>query len=284
MHIDREVSRFSVYFYTNSHRGLWTAVPCPNGPGSQSGVAVPVSCWLAEWQRAREDSLMKSDVPKPSPGFFNTAILGALLVVVPAGIAGWVLWQMATVLRAVFEPVAKHLPFDSTGIKLAVFAASLLLLLLVCYFTGLFVRTAFGARLKRWLERRWLDRIPGYRIIRRIINRYLGDESETAFRPVLVDLYGAGTLMVGFLVEDLGHGRASVFLPSVPAVTLGQLQIVPASRITALDAPLPAVAESLAMYGEGLGKLIQGAGTETASLAGTPVSSPDPVTGKAPSV
>ena len=140
------------------------------------------------------------------------------------------------------------------------------------------------ARELQHLERRWLDRIPGYRIIRRIINGYLGDESETAFRPVLVDLYGAGTLMVGFLVEDLGHGRASVFLPSVPAVTLGQLQIVPASRITALDAPLPAVAESLAMYGEGLGKLILGAGTETASLAGTPVSSPDPVTGKAPSV
>jgi uncharacterized membrane protein len=223
---------------------------------------------------------MKPAAPLPSPGFFHTAILGALLVVVPVGIAGWVLWQMVSILRGLFEPVAQHLPFDSTGIKVAVIVASLLLLLLVCYFTGLFVRTAFGARLKRWLERRWLDRIPGYKIIRRIISRYLGDETETAFRPVLVDLYGAGTWMVGFLVEELANGMVSVFIPSVPAVTLGQLHMVPASRITALSAPMKAVAESLAMYGEGLGGMMPGQGNrrQGAAEAGnsTPNTSPGP--------
>lgn len=196
--------------------------------------------------------------PPPPPGFFKTALLGGLLVVVPAGIAGLVLWKIVSIIRQMILPAAEYLPFGSTVTRLAVVGASLLVVLLGCYFTGLFVRTRFGGKLRGWLERRLLDKIPGYKVIRRIANRYLGDESEKGFRPVLVDLYGAGTLVVGYQIEELPHGLVSVYLPSVPAVTLGQIHLVPAARVTPLEAPMEAVAESLAMYGEGLARLTAG--------------------------
>jgi hypothetical protein len=83
-------------------------------------------------------------------------------------------------------------------------------------------------------------------------------------------------------VEELGQERVSVFLPSVPAVTLGQLQIVPASRITVLNAPMKAVAESLAMYGEGLGSLVRGEGSPGSGAPALPAQGPG--TGAAPAV
>ena len=49
--------------------------------------------------------------------------------------------------------------------------------------------------------------------------------------------------MVGLEIEELPDGTVAVFLPSVPAVTLGQVHIVPADRISAVSASLHAALE-----------------------------------------
>ena len=53
-----------------------------------------------------------------------------------------------------------------------------------------------------------------------------------------------------------GDGTVAVFLPSVPAVTLGQVHIVPEERIEPVSASLHAALETLTMFGEGASKLI----------------------------
>ncbi len=194
---------------------------------------------------------------RPPLGFLKTTLLGALLVVVPFGIIGFALWQVTAITRALLGPVFEKLPFDSASIKTCVIVASLLLVVLGCYFTGLLVRTRWGLRFRRWIETRFLEKIPGYKMIRSLAHQYLGEEGETRFRPVLVDLYGSGTKVIGFAVEDLGDGNIAVFLPSVPAVTLGQLQIVPATRIFPLPASMHETMETLTMFGEGTSELLK---------------------------
>ncbi len=194
---------------------------------------------------------------RPAPGFLKTTLLGALLVIVPVAIVGFALWQVTALARGVLGPVFGKLPFDSDVIKACVIVASLLLVVLACYITGLLVRTRWGRRLRRWIERRLLEKIPGYKMIRSLAHQYLGEEGETRFRPVLVDLYGTGTKVIGFAVEELGDGTVAVFLPSVPAVTLGQLQIVPAARVAPLPASMHATIETLTMFGEGTAGLLK---------------------------
>ncbi len=190
------------------------------------------------------------------PGFFKTTLLGALLVVVPAGIVGFALWQVARLALTVFKPVFDLLPFDSGWLRAAAIAASLLATLLVCYAVGLAVRTRWGAKLRRWAERRFLEKIPGYSTVRSLAHQYIGHDDERRFRPVLVALYSGETQVIAFEIEALPDGRVAVFVPSSPAVTLGAVHIVPPDRVHPVDATMHATIEAVAMFGEGAGKLV----------------------------
>ena len=46
-------------------------------------------------------------------GFLKTTLMGAVLVVVPAGIIGFALWQIISLFQSILLPVVERLPFDS---------------------------------------------------------------------------------------------------------------------------------------------------------------------------
>lgn len=192
---------------------------------------------------------------KPS-GFLKTTALGAVVVVVPVGIIGFALWQIVSLVRTLLLPIFESLPFDSDFTRVSVIAIALLSVVLICYLTGLAVRTRWGAAMRGWMERVLLERIPGYSIIRTLMHQYLGHEEERTFRPVLVDLYGSDSRAIGFEIEELGDGTMVVFFPSVPAATLGQVQIVPQKRVTPLNATMHETLEALTMFGVGSSKLV----------------------------
>lgn len=191
-------------------------------------------------------------------GFLKTTLLGALLVVVPVGIVGFALWQVVRLVQRVLLPVIEMLPFDSTVIRVLVIAGALLAVILLCYLTGVAVRTRWGALLRGWIERKMLEKIPGYSIIRSLAHQYLGHEEERQFRPVMVDLHDDGTKAIGFEIEVLGDGTVAVFLPSVPAATIGQVRIVPEERLESLRASMHATLEAVTMFGVGSAKLVEG--------------------------
>ena len=204
----------------------------------------------------------QSNKPQPPLGFLKTTALGALLIVVPIGIVGFALWQVISLVKDVLGPVFGTLPFDSATIRVLILVGAFLLVVLLCYFTGVLVRTRWGKRLRGWGERRFLEKIPGYKMVRSLTHQYLGHEDERKFRPVMVDLHNTGAKMVGLEIEELGDGTVAVFLPSVPAVTLGQVHIVPVERVVPIPASLDLTIETLTMFGEGVSKLVgPGAGS-----------------------
>jgi uncharacterized membrane protein len=199
----------------------------------------------------------ESRKPRPPLGIFKTTILGALLVVVPVGIVGFALWQIYALAKGMLGPVFAQLPFDDSTLRVLVIVAAILVLVLVCWVTGALVRTRWGRKLREWVECMLFERIPGYRMVRSLVHQYLGQADERKFQPVMVDLYGTGTKMIGLEIEKLGDGTVAVFFPSVPAVTLGQVQIVPQERVTDIPASLQATVEVLTMFGEGASALIE---------------------------
>lgn len=198
----------------------------------------------------------KEGKDEKSLGFLKTTLLGAVLVVVPVGIVGFALWQIVSLFNSLLLPVVEKLPFDSAITGYVVVAIAFLAVVLLCFFTGVAVRTRWGAVMRGWIERCLLERIPGYSIVRTLIHQYLGHEEERKFRPVLIDLYGSDSRAIGFEIEELGDGTVAVFLPSVPAATLGQVQIVPQARVTPLKASMHATLEALTMFGIGAAKLV----------------------------
>lgn len=198
-------------------------------------------------------------------GFIKTTLLGALLVVVPVGIVGFALWQVTVVAKSLLGPIFAALPFESSVTRVLLIVAALLSVVLICYFTGLAVRTRWGRRLRGWIERRFLEKIPGYSMVRSLAHQYLGHEEEQKFRPVMVDLYDSGTRQIAFEIEESADDKVAVFTPSAPAVTLGQVYFVPRNRVYPVDASMHDVIETLTSFGVGARKLT-GERTGAASL------------------
>lgn len=189
-------------------------------------------------------------------GFFKTTLLGAVLVVVPVGIIGFSFWQVVRLVKALLLPVMDWLDFGSAVTETALIGGALLLVMFVCFLTGLAVRTRWGKRVRGWFEKSILEKIPGYSMIRTLVHQYLGHEEERKFRPVLVDQHGSGAMTIGFEIEALENGLVAVFFPSVPAVTLGGVQMIPESRVTPIKASMHDTLEALTMFGVGASKLL----------------------------
>ena len=75
---------------------------------------------------------------------------------------------------------------------------------------------------------------------------------------LISDVASAGLIRVASLkeIEELGDGNIAVFLPAVPAATIGQVQLVPEERVFPLKASMHATLEALTMFGVGSSKLV----------------------------
>jgi uncharacterized membrane protein len=173
--------------------------------------------------------------------FIKTTAIGGLLVIVPTTIILFVLAQILYGLNSVGQKLIAELgmQIDDALIMIGIAAASLIGL---CFLTGLIVRTRIGFSLRNWLSRNVAKRIPMYNAISSLTQRFAGLDGNQ-FAPVEVDLYGSGARAIGFLIEPLPNDRCTVFIPSAPVATVGNIYVVSASRISKLDA---SVADTLA--------------------------------------
>lgn len=166
--------------------------------------------------------------------FLKTTALGGLLVIVPIAIVLFVLGQL---LLALLSVANEMLAWLGIGINDALVMSAIALLALVglCFVTGLVVRTRAGDALKGWFGRNVAKRIPMYGAISSLTQRFAGIDGEQ-FSPVEIDLYGSETRAVGFLVESLPDGRCTVFVPTAPVATVGNLFLVGSDKLRRIDA------------------------------------------------
>ncbi|MDH5255442.1 MAG: hypothetical protein OEW72_05945 [Gammaproteobacteria bacterium] len=127
-------------------------------------------------------------------------------------------------------------------------------ILAACFLAGLVVRTGPGGRGIQQLQRRVLEKIPGYKLLRGFLGRLSGDESAEGFIPALVELEDA--LVPALIVEELPDGQCMVLVPSVPTPVAGALYILPADRVHRIKVPLTQMFKVYSKWGEGAGELV----------------------------
>ena len=115
-------------------------------------------------------------------GFVKTTVIGGLVVIVPIAILVVLLGDLFNALVAAAEPVSKHLPFGPIVNTAIVTLLALFAILLLCFVTGLIVRTGWGHAGKAWFERKLLNRLPMYGMIRDLTHKVTGSE-DMQFTP-----------------------------------------------------------------------------------------------------
>ena len=194
---------------------------------------------------------------------FRANIVYGLLVLVPVGILVLVLAKGVEILRNISEPLAEILRVESgvfVGASAVVIAA--LLLVATCYLVGSFVRTRVGSWSFDKLEKTLLKEIPGYHIVGNILKGFAG-EDVASYRAAMIDLYGSGSAVLGFVMEELSGGESVVFVPLAPTLTIGAVHVVAGDRVRLLESAME-VTQSISQWGIGTRRALEGAPDESA--------------------
>ena len=182
----------------------------------------------------------------------KTTLIGGLLVILPIYLSILLVAKLLASVLALLSPVTAAIPASAQFRQ--VFA--IVIVLAVCLVVGLLVRTNVGLRAKNAFERSVLEKVPGYTMVRDLAKRISGDETESAFRPALVELEDA--LSPAFIIEELEDGRYTVLVPSVPTPAAGALFILPRERVHPVDVPFTQAVKVISRWGVGAGVMARG--------------------------
>lgn len=182
--------------------------------------------------------------------FVTTTVVGGLFIVVPVYLAVLLLLKGMQSVTGLVRPIAALLP---AWVPAESFF-SLLLVLGLCFVVGAAVRTRIGRAARERMERTFFERLPGYSLLRSLTQRLAGDTEQSSWTPALVEIEDGLTL--GFIIEELGDGRLTVFVPSVPTPLAGAVYIFGRDRVHPLDVPFTQAISSISRWGSGTAALV----------------------------
>jgi uncharacterized membrane protein len=183
--------------------------------------------------------------------FVKTTLIGGLLIVVPAYLTVLLLAKALAGMVRLLGPIVALLPGEQHFRQLMATA----LVVLLCFILGVVARTGVGRRAIAAFERRVLERLPGFAMLRAIVRRASGSSDDAQFQPVLVEIEEALTL--AFIVEEIDDERFVVLVPSVPTPAAGSLYILPRQRVHWVDAPFTEAIAVITRWGAGTSKLLK---------------------------
>jgi uncharacterized membrane protein len=182
--------------------------------------------------------------------FIGSALVGGLLVLAPIYVAVLLLLKAMQSLQGLVRPLTRLLPAWFPAVEVL----SLVLVVVICFFVGLLVRTAQGRRTREQIERALFDKIPGYSLFKKLAQQVAGSSQEMTWKPALVEIEEA--LVPGFIIEELDDGSYTVFVPSVPTPLAGAVYILSAERVHPVDVPFAQAIQTVTKWGSGSKELV----------------------------
>ncbi len=182
--------------------------------------------------------------------FVLSTLVAGFLVVAPIYLAALLLLKGLKSLIGLVQPVAKLLPAWLPAEPLL----ALLLILILCFLTGVAIRTRIGRAIWDQIEKSLFQRIPGYALFRSLAQRMAGESEETAWKPALAEIEEA--LVPAFIIEELDDGRLTVFVPSVPTPFAGAIYILSPDRVHPVNVPFTQAVKAVSRWGLGCKDLV----------------------------
>ena len=173
-----------------------------------------------------------------------STVVGGLFIVVPVYLAVVLLLKGMQAVAGLVRPLTALLPdwLPAEGFF------SLLIVLALCFVVGTAVRTRAGRAAREGMERLFFERLPGYGLLRSLTQRLAGDTEQSAWTPALVEIEDA--LVPGFIIEEVGDDRLTVFVPSVPTPLAGAVYVLARARVHPLDVPFTQAIRSISRCGD----------------------------------
>lgn len=174
--------------------------------------------------------------------YINTTLLGGVAAILPLALVvmvfRWVINMIGKNLRPIVEFFTLNFSIDSRWIEFSLYLVVFAVILMAFFFIGLIIQTRIGTFFKSAFERRYLMKIPGYKIARETVVQFFGKQKSFFREVVLVEPFNSGTLMTGFITGEQDK-FITVFVPTGPNPTSGNIYHLPKDKVfrtgTAVD-------------------------------------------------
>jgi len=186
--------------------------------------------------------------------FVRTTLIGGLVFMVPVVVIIWVVGKALQLSRRVAEPLSSFIPLDTIGGIAVANIMGILVIVLACFLAGLAARTTLASSFVRGAETRFLMRLPGYSLMKGLVESVSGTDSGLSMHPVLMKLDDSAQL--AFEVERLDDGRVVVYVPDAPEPRTGSVMLVKAEQVEVLPVTMMAAMKNIQTLGRGTAELL----------------------------
>ncbi|HAY34612.1 MAG TPA: hypothetical protein PK536_12000 [Ignavibacteria bacterium] len=181
----------------------------------------------------------------------KSAFIKGLFVIIPLMFIIFILQGTIGILKDLLEPFSKLLPVNSL---FGIGGPDFVVFLILIAFTTL-VGFIQGERNRSGIIRKVESFIPGYSIVK----KFLGEDSDSVngnTKSCLATIDDAW--LFAFILEEGKSGMLTVFVPSSPTPTSGNIYFMTEQQVKRLDIPPREIFKCITQLGIGADKMLEG--------------------------
>lgn len=186
-----------------------------------------------------------------------TAFLGGLVVILPVVILLKLFIWLLNWITGIIQPLTGFIIATTQSSVYAAELISLSCILLACFLTGLLVRTAWGNWVHGFTERWFLERLPGYKMLKEIFTHLKPEENRSFSKPVMISLDKSKNYFMGFITDQYGDDQYAVFIPTSPSPVNGFVVQTSGEHLKFLDTDTENVMKTVISCGVGSANLME---------------------------
>ncbi len=178
-------------------------------------------------------------------------MFGGLVVLMPMLVFFLVVRWLYRVMTDVIYPVTSLL-VEKTPLQLLLANVIVIsAILLICFLIGVFVKTQLGNLIFRGVENATFRHAPGYSMIKETVMMLFGRSRSPFSAVALVRPFSSETMMTAFITDEHPDGSYTVFIPTAPNPTSGNIYHLPGERVHIVDVPVDEALRTILSCGIG---------------------------------
>ncbi len=188
--------------------------------------------------------------------FIKSTLIGGLLVLLPLAIFPYIAIWLFELVRSAIAPLTRLVMARSALQNAVADVVAVGLLVWFCFFVGVLVRTRLGTWLHGLVESRLLRKAPGYSMIKETVAQFLGSRRTPFSSVALVRIFGNDTLASAFVTDTHEDGGYTVFVPTGPNPTSGNIYHLRPENVFPVDISVEDAMRTIISCGAGSSMLI----------------------------
>jgi len=199
---------------------------------------------------------MSFNLIKRMQKFFLTTLFGGLVALLPLTLLILAFRWAVLLIERILRPLVEKFNTDTTIQTIAIYILAVIAILGATFLIGLVIQTRIGTFLNKVLEKKYLMKIPGYKVARDTVMQFFGKNRSFFKEVVLVDIFNSGTLMTGF-ITDTTENFYTVFVPTGPNPTSGNIYHVQKHKVHKTTAAVDSGMKSIISCGAGSSEIFE---------------------------